>query len=124
MTVLTKTSTFKRTVTAHIPDENKLDATVEIKFIAEYESVDRNELDDMIAEGLSDKQLLNRVLKGVHEVEGDVQLRGDKGEELTKEGRAEIVKLNIFAGAATVREFFDAFGADPKRKNSKTSPRR
>jgi len=113
--ILTKTNTFAKTVKVQMPAEDKPDVVREGSFVAHFESIDDSTLADLQDDGIGNRVVLDRVLRRVEGIDG---LNGQK---LSSDEQVELVKENLISSNATVRAFFDAMSADPKRKNSRRS---
>lgn len=75
-------------------------------FDAEFRRVDQSELDDIMEEGLSKVELLDRVMVGVRKI-GRTDPETGKLEDLPTEEQVQFVKNSPEASRAACSRFFD-----------------
>lgn len=70
---LIRCNTFKRTVRTDYPHPDRADETVKVQFLAEFKYLSRDEIQQLPRELSQSEEhtLLDRVLVGVHGVEGE-----------------------------------------------------
>lgn len=105
---LKKVDTFKTRVDVVFPDGSKGDYT------AEFHYFNRPQLDELMAEGLADRDFVERVLVNVTGIMDDAKQAVPFATVLP------VVQDDLALSSATIRTFWQALGGAPA-KNSPTS---
>lgn len=99
---LIETNRFKKTVKVMVPDPNKPDVTRPHSFVAEFETMTREELEQFVAAGKSVSELLDKILVSVEGIEDA------NGEKMDAAAALELVKRNVLTSVACRDVFWES----------------
>lgn len=97
-----ETNRFKKTVHVNVPDPTKTDVSRKHSFVAEFETMPREELEDFVAAGKSVSALLDKILVSVEGIEDESGAAMDPAKAL------ELVKRNTLTSVALRDAFWEA----------------
>ena len=97
-----ETNRFKKTVHVNVPDPDKADVTRKHSFVAEFETMTREELEDFVAAGKSVSALLDKVLVSVTGIEDQ------DGNPMDADKALAAVKRNTLTSIALRDVFWEA----------------
>ena len=97
-----ETTTFKKTVKVMVPDPTKPDVTRPHSFVAEFQTMTREDLEAFVAAGKSVSELLDKILLSVEGIEDA------DGNKMDPDRALELVKRNTLTSVACRDVFWEA----------------
>lgn len=99
---INETNRIKKTIHVNVPDPGKVDVVRKHSFVAEFETMTREELEDFVAANKAVSALLDKILISVEGIEDA------EGKAMEPDKALELVKRNALTSIALRDAFWEA----------------